>query len=121
MALEKGVFISFEGNDGSGKTTVIEKVFEHLKNKGFDVVKTREPGGTDNIIAEDIRHILLNKVHYVFDNRAEALLFAASRAQHVHDFIKPSINNKKIVLCDRYIDSSLVYQGLGRELGIKKI
>jgi dTMP kinase len=118
--MKKGIFITFEGPDGSGKTTVIQKVYNFL-NKNYDVLLTHEPGGTNNKIAEDIRNILLNKTKYIFDYRAEALLFAASRAQHVSDFIKPNLENKKIILCDRYVDSSLVYQGYGRGLGINNI
>jgi dTMP kinase len=121
MKLNKGFFISFEGPDGSGKSSVIKEIYNLLIKDGFEVVLTREPGGTNNVIAEDIRKILLNKIEYKFDNRAEALLFSASRAQHVHDFIKPNLEQNKIVLCDRYVDSSLVYQGLGRKLGVEKI
>jgi dTMP kinase len=118
---KKGIFISFEGVDGSGKSTILKMLYKKLLDEGKEVVLTREPGGTNNKIAEDIRTLLLNKVEYSFDYRAEALLFAASRAQHVSDFINPSLEEGKIVLCDRYIDSSLVYQGLGRGLGIENV
>ncbi|MDR2461823.1 MAG: dTMP kinase [Mycoplasmataceae bacterium] len=117
----KGLFITFEGVDGSGKSSITKLVYDELKKNNFNVVVTREPGGTNNAIAEDIRNILLNKDTYKIDYRAEALLFAASRAQHVNDFIKPNLDNGNIVLCDRYIDSSLVYQGIGRNLGINNI
>jgi dTMP kinase len=118
-----GTFITFEGPDGSGKSTIIKKIYEQLlidfpKKK---IVLTREPGGTNNKIAEDIRNILLNKIDYKIDYHAEALLFAASRAQHVHDFIEPNLKQGNIVLCDRYIDSSIVYQGYGRKLGVDNI
>lgn len=120
---KKGIFITFEGPDGCGKTTIINLIYNDLikrygKNK---VVLTREPGGKNNVIAEDIRNILLNKLNYKITDRAEALLFAASRAQHVHDFIIPNIKKGNIVLCDRYIHSSLVYQGFARKLGIKEV
>jgi dTMP kinase len=117
------LFISFEGPDGSGKSSILAKVFEKLQ-KDFNHQKfviTREPGGTNNKIAEDIRNVLLNKLEYKIDYRAEALLFAASRAQHVHDFIKPNLELGNYVLCDRYIDSSIVYQGFGRKLGVEDI
>ena len=117
-----GYFITFEGPDGCGKTTIAKEVFKILeKQYPNKVVLTREPGGKNNIIAEDIRNILLNHIDYKIDNRAEALLFAASRAQHVNDFILPKLNEGNIVLCDRYIHSSLVYQGYVRNLGIKEV
>ena len=117
-----GYFISFEGPDGSGKTTIANEVTKLLNTKFPNkVVLTREPGGNNNIIAEDIRNILLNHVDYKIDSHAEALLFAASRAQHVNDFILPNLKNNKIVICDRYIHSSLVYQGYVRNLGIKEV
>lgn len=117
-----GYFISFEGPDGSGKTTIANEVVKLLKVKFPNkVILTREPGGNNSIIAEDIRNILLNHVDYKINSRAEALLFAASRAQHVNDFILPNLKNNKIVVCDRYIHSSLVYQGYVRNLGIKEV
>jgi dTMP kinase len=115
----RGLFITFEGPDGSGKSTIIKMVGEQLE-KDFPQIKvdlTREPGGTNNKIAEDIRQILLNNDTYHIDYHAEALLFAASRSQHIHDFILPNLEKNHIVLCDRYVHSSLVYQGYGRELG----
>jgi dTMP kinase len=120
---KKGLFITFEGPDGSGKSTVIASVYEILKNNRhqFGICITREPGGKNNAIAEDIRHILLNKIEYQISARAEALLFAASRAQHVKDFIQPNLVKGNLVLCDRYIHSSLVYQGYARKLGIKEV
>lgn len=117
-----GYFITFEGPDGSGKTTIAKEVARLLENNFPNkVVLTREPGGKNNIIAEEIRNILLNHIDYKIDKRAEALLFAASRAQHVNDFILPNLNNNNIVICDRYIHSSLVYQGYVRDLGINEV
>lgn len=123
MSSKKGIFITFEGPDGCGKTTIINLIYKDLQKRygKNNVVLTREPGGKNNIIAEDIRNILLNKLDYKISDRAEALLFAASRAQHVKDFIIPNLNKGKIVLCDRYIHSSLVYQGYARKLGIKDV
>jgi len=115
------MFISFEGIDGAGKTTVIKAIHDYLTSVGKNVVTTREPGGTNNILGEKIRNLLLNETDVKIDDRAEALLFAASRAQHVACFIKPSLDEGKIVLCDRYIDSSIVYQGFGRGLGVENI
>lgn len=120
---KKGIFITFEGPDGCGKTTTINLIYKDLQKKfgARNVVITREPGGKNNAIAEDIRNILLNKLDYKISDRAEALLFAASRAQHVKDFIIPNLKKGKIVLCDRYIHSSLVYQGYARNLGIENV
>lgn len=124
--IKKGLLITFEGPDGSGKTTVALKIAEWLQknygsNKGLKVFYTREPGGKNNVIAEDIRNILLNKIEYNITPMVETLLFAASRAQHVHDFIEPHLLKKHIVLCDRFIHSSIVYQGLGRNIGIETV
>lgn len=117
-----GLFITFEGVDGGGKTTILFKIYDWLHKKYKNrVVITREPGGKNNIIAEDIRNILLNHLDYKIDYRAEALLYAASRAQHVNDFILPNLKAGKIILCDRYIHSSLVYQGYARGLGIDRV
>ncbi|WZL74972.1 dTMP kinase [Clostridiaceae bacterium 35-E11] len=112
----KGLFITVEGPDGSGKTTQIKALEAYLKQKGHDVVITREPGGTK--ISEQIREIILDKKNKEMDPITEALLYAASRAQHVIEVIKPAVDNNKIVICDRFIDSSIVYQGIGRKLGI---
>ncbi len=119
----KGYFISFEGPDGCGKSTIIKALIIKLQKKfnNFNIVATREPGGNNNVIAEDIRNIVLNKMDYKIVPRAEALLFAASRAQHVDDFILPHLDKGDIVLCDRFIDSSLIYQGIGRGLGFAKV
>lgn len=111
----KGVFISMEGSDGSGKSTQIKLLCEYLKELGRDTVLTREPGGT--FVGEKIRAIILDKEHHEMGDRAESLLFAASRAQHVDQVIKPALERGQTVVCDRFIDSSIAYQGFGRELG----
>lgn len=117
-----GIFITFEGPDGSGKSSAAKMVVERL-NKKYPgrIFLTREPGGNNNIIAEDIRAILLNKDEYNIADRAEALLFAASRNQHVNDFIKPHLLNGDIVICDRFVHSSLIYQGYARGIGIAEV
>jgi len=114
-----GKFISFEGPEGSGKTSVIMAVEQYLTNKGYDILTTREPGGIK--IAEDIRNIILNKENIAMDMHAEALLFAASRSQHFHQKIVPALQEGKIIICDRFIDSSLAYQGYARGLGIDEV
>jgi dTMP kinase len=115
----KGRFFSFEGPDGAGKTTMITKLEAFLREKGFDVLSTREPGGVR--IAEEIRSIILNPKHTEMDGRTEALLYAAARRQHLLEKIIPAIKAGKIVLCDRFVDSSLAYQGFARGLGIDEI
>lgn len=110
-----GLFITFEGPDGSGKTTQINILKKYLESLGLEIVMTREPGGT--LISEKIREILLEKTHTEMDYICEALLYAASRAQHVTELILPSLAQGKIVICDRFVDSSIVYQGYGRKLG----
>ena len=113
--MSKGYFITFEGPDGCGKTTQIELVKEYLSSKGFDIVLTREPGGTP--ISEKIRAILLDPDNKEESGVTEALLYAASRAQHVAEKIKPALEEGKVVLCDRFMDSSLAYQAYARGLG----
>jgi dTMP kinase len=115
----KGYFITFEGTDGSGKTSVIKQVEQYLINAGYQVLVTREPGGIR--ISEKIRDILLGKEYPEMDSRTEALLFAASRRQHLVEKILPALDNNTVVLCDRYVDSSLVYQGIARGLGIDEV
>jgi thymidylate kinase len=110
-------FITFEGPEGSGKTTVIEHI-RVLLSDSHEVVKTREPGGIP--ISEKIREILLTKEHDM-DGRTEALLFAASRRQHLVERVIPELEAGKIVLCDRFIDSSLAYQGIARGIGFDDI
>ncbi|MFD3158635.1 dTMP kinase [Haloimpatiens sp. FM7330] len=117
--MKKGLLITLEGPDGSGKTTQIQLLEEYLKQKGFEIIKTREPGGTP--ISEKIRNIILDNRNTEMSDMCEALLYAASRAQLVNEIIKPSIEEGKIVICDRFVLSSIVYQGIGRELGIEKI
>lgn len=113
------MFITFEGPDGSGKSTIIKKVYEKLINDGFDIILTREPGGTP--IAEKIRDIILDNSNVALDARTEALLYAASRRQHLVEKIRPALKEGKIVLCDRFLDSSLAYQGGGRNLGVQNV
>lgn len=113
------MFITIEGPEGSGKTTATNRVVEELIKRGYDVVRTREPGGTP--IAEQIRNVILDKQNTAMDPRAEALLYAAARRQHLVEKIWPATKEGKLVICDRYIDSSLAYQGGARGLGIQKI
>lgn len=108
-----GRFVVFEGGDGAGKSTQIARLAEHLRAGGHHVVVTREPGGS--ALGEHIRALLLDGGDV--DPRAEALLFAADRADHVANVIRPAISQGAVVLCDRYVDSSIAYQGSGRELG----
>lgn len=117
--MSKKFFVSFEGPDGSGKTTIIKLLNEYLQDNNYDVVLTREPGGS--AIAEAIRDIILDPENTNLSYQTEALLYAASRAQHFHDVIKPALAENKIVLCDRFLDSSLVYQGIARKLGVKNV
>ena len=112
---KRGQFIAFEGVEGAGKGTQIRLANEYLEGLGYDVIVTREPGGTP--LGERVRDSLLNENEEVLDSHAEALLFAASRAQHVARVIRPALEEGRIVLCDRYLDSSLAYQGAGRGLG----
>jgi dTMP kinase len=115
----RGKFITFEGLDGCGKTTQLEKLAEALRAKGRDVVVTREPGGTP--IGEKIRAVLLDSRTEGLAARAEMALMFASRAQQIHQVIKPALREGKIVLCDRFTDSSEAYQGFGRQLGSETI
>ena len=113
------MFITFEGPEGSGKSSVLDKICHQLQHDGFNIVKTREPGGTP--ISEQIRNIILDKSNTNLDPRTEALLYAASRRQHLVEKIWPALKEGKIVLCDRYLDSSLAYQGHARGLGYENI
>lgn len=117
--MEKGLFLSIEGCDGSGKTTACKTVIERLTSEGYDVVYTREPGGSD--IAEQIRNVILDVKNTAMDQRCEALLYAASRRQHLMEVILPALHLGKIVICDRFIDSSLAYQGYARGIGIDEV
>ncbi len=113
--MAKGLFITFEGTDGSGKTTQIERLESFIQGKGYDAILTREPGGT--AISEKIRELVLDKNNMEMDYMTEALLYAAARAQHVAQVIRPALEAGRSVICDRFIDSSIVYQGYGRKLG----
>ena len=115
-----GLFITIEGPDGAGKTTVLNELYPRLQMiANSEIVKTREPGGV--MIAEKIRQIILNPEHQQMDERTEALLYAAARRQHLVEVILPALNAGKIVICDRFVDSSLTYQGAGRRIGMKEI
>lgn len=113
------MFITFEGGEGSGKTSVIKAISSLLTEKNISHITTREPGGS--VIAEKIRKILLDKENGNLKPKTEALLFAASRVQHLDEIILPALEENKIVLCDRYLDSSLAYQGYARNLGIEDV
>ena len=113
---KQSYFISLEGNDGCGKSTQAVLLYEYLQSCGYDIVKTREPGGSE--VAEKIRSLLLDRDNIGMQDMTEALLLAAARAQHVRDVIKPSLNAGKLVMSDRYVDSSVAYQGAGRMLGM---
>lgn len=118
--MPKPIFISFEGPEGAGKTSVLEALISELKTKlGDNLVTTREPGG--NPISEAIRSILQPEEDNGMDKRTEALLYTAARRQHLVENIKPALDQNKIVISDRYVDSSLAYQGGGRGLGIDNI
>lgn len=113
------MFITLEGPEGSGKTTAVESAVNKLKEMGYEIVRTREPGGTP--IAEEIRNVILDKKNTNMDPRTEALLYAASRRQHLVEKVWPALKEGKIVICDRYLDSSLAYQGGARGLGVDNI
>ena len=113
------MFITIEGTEGSGKTTVAKELAKLLKENGHEVVHTREPGGTP--ISESIRNVILDRSHTAMDGRTEALLYAASRRQHLVEKIWPALKEGKVVLCDRFLDSSLAYQGYARGLGYDEV
>ena len=113
------MFITLEGPEGSGKTTAVEAAVKRLQELGYEIVRTREPGGTP--IAEQIRNVILDKANTAMDSRTEALLYAASRRQHLVEKVWPALKEGKIVICDRYLDSSLAYQGGARGLGIDEV
>jgi dTMP kinase len=117
--MKKGCFITFEGPDGSGKTTVSSYVVKTLIELGYDVVHTREPGGVD--IAEQIRRVILDPKNTKMDVKTEVLLYAASRRQHLIEKILPALEADKIVICDRFVDSSLAYQGVARGVGFDEV
>jgi dTMP kinase len=113
----RGLFITFEGTEGSGKSTQIEFLARHLIRRGHKVVATREPGGT--AFGEQIRNVLLSVKNRRLDPRAELFLYLASRTQHLEEIILPALKKGKIVLCDRFTDATLAYQGFGRRLDMK--
>lgn len=114
-----GLFIALEGPDGSGKSTITKLLEDYFKVKNIDYITTREPGGTH--IGEDIRDLILDTKNTAMSPETEALLYAASRGQHIHEKISPAIKEGKVVLCDRFVLSSLAYQGVGRGLGIQEV
>lgn len=111
----KGYFITIEGSDGSGKSTQLKKIISYLEKKQVDLVVTREPGGTD--VAEAIRELILDPAYLQMTAKTEMLLYAAARAQHVEEKVLPALQAGKVVLSDRYVDSSIAYQAYGRGLG----
>lgn len=113
--MKRGLFITFEGMDGTGKSTQINLLKDRLAGEGHDVVLLREPGGTS--ISEKIREIILDNNNSEMCSTAEMMLYAAARAQLVEEVIKPALNSNKIVICDRFLDSSIAYQAFGRKLG----
>lgn len=117
--MKKGLFIVFEGGEGTGKTTAIESIYDWIQEKDLKCIKTREPGGIK--ISEEIRQVILDKNNTKMDGRTEALLYAAARRQHLVEKVIPALNEGYVVLCDRFIDSSLAYQGFARGLGIDEV
>ncbi|WP_027093356.1 dTMP kinase [Cohnella thermotolerans] len=117
--MSKGKFITIEGGEGSGKTTLIEALTKRLREAGHEVMATREPGGIP--IAEAIRAIVLDRENTAMDARTEALLYAAARRQHLAEKVMPALQQGVTVLCDRFVDSSLAYQGYARGLGIDAV
>lgn len=115
----RGIFITLEGGEGSGKTTVLQQLAKLLDECGVVYMTTREPGGID--IAEQIRSLILDPSNTAMDGRTEALLYAAARRQHLVEKVLPALKQGIVVLCDRFIDSSLAYQGYARELGIEEV
>lgn len=114
-----GHFVTLEGGEGAGKTSVLQLLEGRLTELGYDVLTTREPGGIE--IAEEIREVILHPSHTTMDARTEALLYAAARRQHLVEKVFPALREGKVVLCDRFIDSSLAYQGYARGLGIEEV
>ncbi|MCI5942998.1 MAG: dTMP kinase [Ligilactobacillus animalis] len=114
-----GFFITFEGTDGSGKTSVLNAIEAKLKAAKVDYLRTREPGG--NRISEQIRNVILDEKFTEMDARTEALLYAAARRQHLVETVLPALEAGKVVLCDRFVDSSLAYQGAGRDIGVAEV
>ena len=117
--MQGNLFITFEGGEGAGKTSVLKTIGERLQQQNIDALLTREPGGIE--IAEKIRAVILDPAHTDMHERTEALLYAAARAQHFYEKIIPALEQGKHVLCDRFIDSSLAYQGYAREIGVDDV
>ena len=117
--MKKGLFIVFEGGEGTGKTTAIDAIYDWIIENNFKCIKTREPGGIK--ISEQIRQVILNTENKTMDARTEALLYAAARRQHLVEKVIPALEEGSIVLCDRFIYSSLAYQGYARNLGIEEV
>lgn len=117
--MQGNLFITFEGPDGAGKTSVLKLIGERLQQNQMDILLTREPGGIE--IAEKIRSVILDPAHTMMNERTEALLYAAARAQHFYEKIVPALEKGKHVLCDRFIDSSLAYQGHARGIGVDEV
>lgn len=117
--MKKGFFIVFEGGEGSGKSTILDMIYNWMNDNNIECIKTREPGGIK--ISEQIRSVILDKDNTQMDGKTEALLYAAARRQHLIEKVIPALEEGKIVLCDRFLDSSLAYQGYARGLGIDEI
>ena len=117
--MKKRLFIAFEGGEGAGKSTILDKIYDWMKDENIPCIKTREPGGIK--ISEQIRSVILDNNNREMDERTEALLYAAARRQHLVEKIIPALNEGKVVLCDRFIDSSLAYQGYARGIGMDEI
>ena len=117
--MKKVLFIVFEGGEGAGKSTILDKIYDWMNTEDIPCIKTREPGGIK--ISEQIRSIILDNNNTEMDERTEALLYAAARRQHLVEKIIPALNEGKVVLCDRFIDSSLAYQGYARGIGMDEI
>ena len=117
--MNKGAFITLEGPEGSGKTTIVKMIEKYLSENNIEYISTREPGGIN--ISEQIRDVILNKDNVAMDARTEALLYVASRRQHLAERVIPAIKEGKVVICDRFIDSSLAYQGYARGIGIDEV
>ncbi|MGM0843211.1 MAG: dTMP kinase [Bacillota bacterium] len=117
--MSKGLFITVEGPEGAGKSTILTELYNRLLQEGFNVIQTREPGGIS--IAEQIREVILNTGNTEMDKRTEALLYAAARRQHLVEKVIPALEEGKIVICDRFIDSSLAYQGNARGIGMEEV
>ncbi|MCK4463562.1 MAG: dTMP kinase [Candidatus Omnitrophica bacterium] len=118
-SLKKGLFVTFEGPEGCGKTTHANHIYKYLKKEGYPVIFTREPGGT--FVGEEIREILLNPRHKSITSLTELLLFEANRTQIIKEVISPALKKKKIVICDRFNDSTIVYQGYAGTLPLKEV